>query len=111
MKAIFVALVTLVMLHAMPTFAAPTAESPLLGHWTLDVATLPMPPEVRPKSVTLDFRDMAGGKLATHAEIIDQNDNKMYAKSTLSLDGTPGRASVPIGLMLSLRRCPLQTYW
>lgn len=93
MKAIFVTLVAIVMLQSMPTFAAPTAESPLLGHWTLDVATLPMPPEARPKSVTLDFRDMAGGKLTTHAEIIDQNDNRLYSESTLSLDGTPGRAS------------------
>jgi hypothetical protein len=93
MKAIFVALLAIVMLQAMPTLAAPTAESPLLGHWTLDVGTLPMPPEARPKSVTLDFHDAAGGKLATRAEIIDQNDNKMHAESTLSLDGTPGRAS------------------
>ena len=93
MKAIFVALVALVTLQAMPTFAAPTTESPLLGHWTLDIGTLPMPPEARPKSVTLDFRDAADGKLTTRAEIVDQNDNKMHAESTLSLDGTPGRAS------------------
>ncbi|MDR6840591.1 hypothetical protein J2W94_000855 [Pseudoxanthomonas sacheonensis] len=93
MKAIFVALLAVVMLQVIPTFAAPTAESPLLGRWTLDIGTLPMPPEARPKSVTLDFRDAAGGKLTTRAEIVDQSDNKMHAESTLSLDGTPGRAS------------------
>jgi len=93
MKTIFIALAAVVAFQTAPTCAARTAESPLLGHWTLDIGTLPMPPEARPKSVTLDFREVAGGKLATHAEIVEQNDNKLYAESTLTLDGTPGRAS------------------
>ena len=92
-KAIFAALLAVAMLQAMPAFAAQAAESPLAGHWALDVNTLPMPPEARPKSVNLDFRDVAGGKWATHVEIVDQGGNRMYSESTLSLDGTPGRAS------------------
>lgn len=51
-----------------------------------------MPPEERPKSVHLAFRDAPGGKWTTHVEIVDQNNNKMLTQSTLSLDGTPGRA-------------------
>ena len=93
MKEIVVALLTAVMLQATPVFAAPTAESPLVGQWTLDVSTLPMPPEARPKSVNLDFRHVPGGKWATRVEIVERNDNRMHGESTLSLDGTPGRAS------------------
>ena len=51
MKTLFAALVALLALHATPVFAA----SPLVGRWALDIASLPMPPEARPKSVTLAF--------------------------------------------------------
>jgi hypothetical protein len=90
MKALFLALL---MLHATPSFAAPATPSALSGHWTLDVGTLPMPPEMRPKQVTLEFHEVPDGKWSTHVEIIDQNDKKMHSESTLSLDGTPGRAT------------------
>ncbi|WP_368566103.1 LuxR family transcriptional regulator [Pseudoxanthomonas sp. UTMC 1351] len=80
-------------LQVTPVVAGPPAISPLTGQWTLDVSTLPMPPEARPKSVDLDFRYAPDGKWITHTEIIDQNNSKMFTQSTLSLDGTPGRAS------------------
>ena len=92
MKAMLAGFLTILALQITPAFAAFKAKSPLVGHWTLDVSTLPMPPEARPKSVNLDFGD-ADGKWATHVEIIDQANNKLYSDSTLSLDGTPGRAS------------------
>ena len=90
MKALFLALL---MLNALPAFAANAVSSPLSGHWTLDVSTLPMPPEARPRQVTLEFHEVPDGKWSTHVEIVDQNDNKMHAESTLALDGTPGRAT------------------
>lgn len=93
MKSVFVALLAVATLQAAPAFARPAAESPLAGRWTLDVDSLPMPPEARPKSVNLDFRDAAGGKWTTRVEIVDQKDNRMHSESTLSLDGTPGQAS------------------
>ena len=94
MKRAFIAALVVAVLHAAPVFgAAPPAKSPLVGRWSLDVTTLPMPPEARPKRVNLDFRDAPDGKWTTHVEIIDQNDNRMFTESTLSLDGTPGRAS------------------
>lgn len=93
MKAIFVALLAAAALHAAPTHADPSAGSPLTGHWTLDVASLPMPPEMRPKSVSLDFGEAPDGKWTTRVEIVEGSGNKMHGESTLALDGTPGRAS------------------
>lgn len=90
MKTMFAALLTVVLLQAAPAFAESPAVSPLVGRWTIDVATLPMPPEARPKSVTLDFHDPGGGKWATRVEIVHQNGDKMHAEATLPLDGTPG---------------------
>lgn len=78
---------------ATPAFATPASTSPLAGRWILDVDTLPMPPEARPKSVTLVFGDAPGGKWTTRVDIVARDDSKMFAESTLPLDGTPGRAT------------------
>lgn len=93
MKGPFNTLLAFVLSTALPALAAPPAKSPLAGQWTLNVSALPMPPEARPKSVDLVFRDAPDGKWITQVEIVDQKDNKLSSESTLSLDGTPGRAS------------------
>ena len=93
MKSIVVALLSTVFAAVMPAVAAPGAESPLSGRWSLDVANLPMPPEARPKRVDLDFRSVADGKWTTRVEIVEASGNKLHSESTLSLDGTPGRAT------------------
>lgn len=93
MKAIFVALLAAMALNAAPVYADSSTGSPLVGHWTLDVDTLPMPPEARPKSVSLDFADAPDGKWLTRVEIVENSGNKMHGESTLSLDGTPGQAT------------------
>lgn len=93
MKALRIALVAASMAPVFSVLAAPPVESPLLGRWTLDVSTLPMPPEARPRRVDLQFRDAPGGKWTTRVEIVDQGGKTMYSESTLSLDGTPGQAS------------------
>ena len=91
MKTIIAALLTAVVFQAAPTFAKPPAGSPLAGRWAIDVANLPIPPEARPKSVTLDFHEADGGKWTTKVEILDQNGGRMHAEATLPLDGTPGK--------------------
>nr|WP_305367354.1 LuxR family transcriptional regulator [Xanthomonas campestris] len=93
MKTARVALVAAVLLQATPAFSAPTAASPLVGTWLLDTSSLPMPEAVRPKRVVLQFKQVSGNKWATHAEIVEHDDTKLQAQSTLLLDGTPGRAS------------------
>lgn len=75
-----------------PTPSA-SSTSPLVGEWTLDVATLPMPPEARPQRVALAFRDAPDGKWSTQVEIVDAKGARLHAASTVALDGTPGRAT------------------
>jgi hypothetical protein len=94
MKTILVALVAAAAAVAAPVSAkSSSAGSSLAGRWSLDVGTLPMPPQMRPKRVDLQFRAAADGKWRTHVEIVDQADKTLYSDSTLSLDGTPGQAS------------------
>ena len=93
MKQKLIALLAITLLLAMPVFATPASTSPLAGRWVLDVDTLPMPPEARPKRVTLDFHEAPGGKWTTRVDIAMQDDSRMFAESTLPLDGTPGRAT------------------
>lgn len=76
-----------------PASAAAPADSPLVGQWLLDVDSLPMPPEARPKRVDLVFAATPDGRWNERVRIVGQDDKIMHAESTLSLDGTPGRAS------------------
>ncbi|ANH67439.1 LuxR family transcriptional regulator [Mitsuaria sp. 7] len=80
-------------LIGVPVAAAPSTASPLVGEWTLDVATLPMPPELRPKRVALSFRDGSDGRWSTQVEIIDAKGTRLHSSSTVALDGTTGRAT------------------
>lgn len=77
---------------AQVSLASPLG-SPLIGRWTLDVSSLSMPPERRPKSVLIDFHETPDSKWATSVEIIDQNNKKMTTTATLDLNGAPGKAS------------------
>ncbi|MEA9554581.1 LuxR family transcriptional regulator [Xanthomonas nasturtii] len=82
-----------VVLQATPAVSAPTAPSPLVGTWLLDIGILPMPAAVRPKRVVLEFKQIPGNKWSTSAEIVEHDDKTLQAQSTLLLDGTPGKAS------------------
>ncbi|MBV6885644.1 LuxR family transcriptional regulator [Xanthomonas euvesicatoria] len=82
-----------VLLQATPAFSASTTPSPLVGTWLLDTSSLPIPEAVRPKRVVLQFKQVAGNKWATTAEIVEHDDTKLQAQSTRLLDGTPGQAS------------------
>ena len=90
MKILFAALLTAAALHASPAFADSPASSPLAGKWAIDVDKLPMPPEARPKSVTLEFRDHADGKWTTQVNIVNPDGSTLHSDALLPLDGTPG---------------------
>jgi hypothetical protein len=76
-------------LLAAPALAQPAASSPLLGSWAVDVSRLPMPPEARPKSVTITFSDAGGGKWTTNVDILGGDGSERHMSSTYALDGTP----------------------
>ena len=69
------------------------ARSPLLGKWVADVARLPIPAEARPRSVTIVFSELEGGRLGTTVEVVDANGTPMRAEGTTSLDGKPSPVS------------------
>jgi hypothetical protein len=90
MKILPAALLAALALQSAAACAESAAPSPLVGHWALEVDKLPMPPEARPKRVSIEFRDPGAGKWTTHVEIVHPDDSRMHADSTLPLDGTPG---------------------
>lgn len=61
----------------------------LAGKWAVDVARLPIPPEFRPKSVTVTFTEAPGGRLSTRVEVVDGSGGINFAESVAALDGTP----------------------
>ena len=89
MKALFSMLLAAVLIQHAPAFARSPGASPLVGSWAVDVSRLPMPPEARPKSVTITFVDAGSGKWTTQVEIIDAGGAKNHAEATALLDGTP----------------------
>lgn len=89
MKTLSTLLLTALLLHAASAFAA----SPLVGRWALDIASLPMPPDARPKSVTLTFAQPDAGTWQTDIQIVAPDGGKMDSAATLALDGTPGKVT------------------
>ncbi|HSX57107.1 MAG TPA: hypothetical protein VLG14_17510 [Sphingomonas sp.] len=89
MKALVATLLLSGVLLATPasTRTAPLA-SPLLGSWAVDLSRLPMPPEARPKSVTIRYSDAGGGKWRTNVDVIRPDGSEDHAAGTHALDGT-----------------------
>lgn len=73
-------------LQATPAPAEETA--PILGSWAVDVTRLPVPPEARPKSVTMTFSDAGAGKYRTNVDIVLADGTESHGSSTYPLDGT-----------------------
>ncbi len=88
MKTFFAILLAALFAHHASAVAAPPA-SPLIGAWAVDTSRLPMPPEARPKGVTIAFADAGKGKWSTKVEIVDAGGGKSHAESSVPLDGTP----------------------
>jgi hypothetical protein len=74
---------------AMATPASAQTVSPLLGSWAVDVARLEMPPEKRPKGVTVTYKDAGGGKWDAKVEILAPDGSKRSSAGTYVFDGTP----------------------
>ncbi|HEX3676674.1 MAG TPA: hypothetical protein VHU79_04690, partial [Sphingomicrobium sp.] len=57
-------------------------RSPLLGTWAVEVSRLPVPPQARPKSVTIEFGESAAGKWTTQVDILGGDGSKRHIAST-----------------------------
>lgn len=75
--------------HAEPGLAGPSKVSPLIGSWSVDVTRLPIPPEARPKSVTITFSEVGGDKWTTQVDIVDGGGVATHCIGTAALDGSP----------------------
>lgn len=87
MRKTFALLLAMSLLPLSAAHAESPPASPLLGTWSVDVSRLPVPAEVRPKSVTITFNEEVGGKWTTRVEIIGGNGSARRMASTYSLDG------------------------
>lgn len=91
---LFAALVLCTAVLPLPLRAAePASPTGVLGTWAVDLARLPMPPEARPRSVTLRFSDEGGGRLRTQVEVVDPGGARLQADGVTPLDGTPTRVA------------------
>lgn len=62
-------------------------QLPLVGKWSLDVSRIP--PDERPRSVTLDFSVSADQQWTGRSEIVAANGSRQHAEATGPADGTP----------------------
>jgi len=69
-------------------FPALAADAPILGAWAVDVSRLPVPPEARPRSVTMTFSEAGEGKYRTEVDIVFADGTESHGSSTYSLDGS-----------------------
>ena len=73
--------------HSQIVQAAALGQLPLVGTWSLDVSRIP--PNERPRSVTLDFRVSADQVWTGQSEIIAGDGSRQHAEATGPADGTP----------------------
>lgn len=89
MKMLSVILLAAVLMPGAPALAGSLDASPLIGSWTVDVSRLPIPPQARPKSVTITFDDAGKGRWTTQVDIIDAAGSENHSMGTNTLDGKP----------------------
>lgn len=89
MKALVSIFLAVVLLQGAPAFARSSHASPLIGEWSVDLSRLPMPPEARPKSVTIAFSDAGNQALGIQVDIVNADGTKLHSQGAAPLDGTP----------------------
>lgn len=80
---------TLLLVPAVQAQAQAEKPSPLLGQWAVDVTRLPMPPQARPRSVTISFAKTPAGALTTRVEVVDPAGSRVFAEGSTTPDGKP----------------------
>jgi hypothetical protein len=69
--------------------AEPKKNIALVGSWAVDTSRLPMPPNARPKSVTITFSEEGTDRLKTRVEVVDPAGARLDAEGVTPLDGSP----------------------
>lgn len=77
----------LCLVQAAPALAADPAL--LLGTWALDLEHSQIPVDQRPRSVTITYSDVGGGKWKSDVAIVGSEGRKINATGSYPLDGSP----------------------
>jgi hypothetical protein len=73
----------------LPSIAAASSKSPLLGTWALDLNSMSIPAEFRPASVTLTLADAGQSEWQVSYTIVGKDGSVRKTWSRDRLDGTP----------------------
>ncbi len=106
MKLLSAVLLSAVLLQAMPALAESPKSSPLLGRWSLDIATSALPEAQRPQQVVLEFKDAGAGRWSSHVDIVLHDGKTMKSDGTLALDGTPAALTGSYGANQATLKLP-----
>ncbi|MEG0193930.1 MAG: LuxR family transcriptional regulator [Stenotrophomonas sp.] len=106
MKLLSAVLLSAVLLQAMPALAESPKSSPLLGRWSLDIATSALPEAQRPQQVVLEFKDADAGRWSSHVDIVLHDGKTMKSDGTLALDGTPAALTGSYGANQATLKLP-----
>lgn len=63
-------------------------HSAFIGRWAVDISRLPMPPQQRPKIVTITFADADNKKWTTQVDVVNPDESKSHAEGIFELNGT-----------------------
>lgn len=89
MKLVTVVLLAAVAVAQSSMAAEPNVNAALIGAWAVDISRLPMPPEARPKSVTITFSGEGADRLRAKVEVVDPSGGRLEAEGVSPLDGSP----------------------
>jgi hypothetical protein len=89
MKLVAVALLAAAALAQASMAAEQKGNTALVGTWAVDTSRLPIPPEARPKSVTISFSHDATDRVRTKVEVIGPTGARLEAEGVTPLDGSP----------------------
>ncbi|QWT19124.1 hypothetical protein KPL74_15395 [Bacillus sp. NP157] len=76
-------------IHAAPKSPATAPLATPFGEWSLDTSRLPIPPEARPKHVTIIFKDAGANRVTTDVDIVYSDGKEVHSINTTPVDGTP----------------------
>ena len=106
MKMPFAMLLAGVLFPFSPAQAGPAQASPLVGRWILDLSRMPVPPEARPKRVTIAFSQPGKGLWSTQVDILNADGTKLHSEGTTPLDGTPAAVEGSIEADIAAAKMP-----
>lgn len=106
MTKVSAALLAVLILGTAAVAAEPAETDSLIGAWAVDTSRLPMPPAVRPRSVTITFSLAGSDGINTKVEVVDPTGSRLEAEGVTPLDGVPTAVKSNFEADVSATRMP-----